>query len=269
MRPEGAEIVHVILDELTKAMLCLTHVRRKSEYDASLGRTGGSDSKKRSLDEILVIRKLLTAEQLAKAKNVATAIGVDLRDAVMQQKLAKPDAVMQAYADSLGLPFIDLSMMTLDASLIPKLPAVLARQHSMRPLLIDDEKVIVASPNPLRPEVEDELRLRIGLQVRCVLCTPADIHEVINKHYPREAAAAQMGVTSAAEQQASAKPKMDPAERKKRRQQFALVAGAMTVMILMVGGNVTSWALTMGVMKFYLMSFAIGGVAAIIGWFSG
>ena len=269
-RADATEIVHALLDELTKAMLCLSDTRRKADYDASLGRTGRTDAKKRSLDEVLVGRKIISPEELAKAKNLANAIGVDLRDAVMQQKLAKPDAVMQAYADSLGLPFVELSMMSLDPELLPKLPAVLARQHSCAPLLIDDEKVVVASPNPLRPEVEDELRLRIGLPVRGVLCTPGDIHEVINKHYPREAAAAQMGVTSMAEATAkeAAKPKMDPAERKKRRQQITMVAFMMTFMVFALVGQNMAWGKSMAVMSFYLSGLAVASVAAAIGWFS-
>ena len=191
------ERVQALLDELTKAMLCLTDSHRKSDYDASLGRTGSAERKKRSLEDLLLSRKIVDQEQLEKAQKMANAIGVDLRDAVMQQKLAKPEVVMQAYADSLGLPFLDLSLMQVNPTLVPTMPPVLARQHSCVPLLIDDEKVIVASPNPLRTDVEDEVRLRFGLTVRTVICTPSDIHEAINKYYPKEeAAAAQIGVAA-------------------------------------------------------------------------
>jgi len=264
------ERVQALLDELTKAMLCLTDTHRKSDYDGTLGRTGGAERKKHSLEQILLVRKILDQEQLKKAQNMANAIGVDLRDAVMQQKLSKPEVVMQAYADSLGLPFLDLSLIQINPELVPKMPAVLARQHSCVPLLIDDEKVIVASPNPLRQEVEDEVRLRFGMTVKTVLCTPSDIHEAINKHFPKEAAAAQIGVAHPSGGAAKdTKPKMDPAERLKRRKQFALLGFMMTFMLFGILGGVLGWSSSLGLIPFYLAGAALAAVAAAIGWFSG
>src|SRR5664279_354163 len=51
-----------LLNELAKAMLCLTDTRRKGEYDASLGRTEKSSRKKHTLEQILVGRKIITTE---------------------------------------------------------------------------------------------------------------------------------------------------------------------------------------------------------------
>lgn len=263
------ERVQGVLDELTKAMLCLTDARRKSEYDQTLGRSSASAARaNRSLEDILIKRKVIDSAQLEKARQFASAVGIDLRDAVMQQKLAKPDVVMQAYADSLGLPFLDLSLMQLNPELVPKMPAVLARQHSCVPLLVDEEKVLVASPNPLRPEVEDELRLRVGLPVRSVLCTPADIHEAINRHYPKEAAAAQIGISlpSGDKGQAAGKPKLDPVERAKRRKQYTMIAFMMTFMVFGLLGGVLGWSATMGLMKFYSVGFVLGLIAACVAW---
>lgn len=181
-----------LLNELAKAMLCLTDGVRKREYDASLGRSAAGPGARRTLEEILIARKVLSTSDLDKARRLAKTIGVEIRDAVMQQKLAPPDQVMQAYAESEGLPYIDLADVAIDESLVPRIPATLARQHSCAPLMVDDGRLLVISPNPLLPEVEEQLRLRFDLPVRTVLCTPAAIHEVINKYYPRSAAAAEM-----------------------------------------------------------------------------
>lgn len=181
-----------LLNELARAMLCLTDEVRKREYDASLGRTAAAAAGRRTLEELLVARKVLSTADLDKARRFAKTIGVEIRDAIMQQRLAPPDQVMQAYAESEGLPYVDLTEVAIDENLIPRVPATLARQHSCAPLMVDDGRLLVISPNPLLPEVEDQLRLRLDLPVRTVLCTPAAIHEVINKYYPRSAAAAEM-----------------------------------------------------------------------------
>ncbi len=57
-------------------------------------------------------------------------------------------------------------------------------------MIVDDGTLLVASPNALVPNVEDDLRLRFEMPVRPVLCTPAAIHALVAKYYSRDAVAA-------------------------------------------------------------------------------
>ena len=180
-----------LLNELAKAMLCLTDSSRKQQYDESLGRAAAGAKRKRTVEEILAGRGLIKPEQLAKAKKFADAVGVEMRDALVQQRIATADVVTQAYAESLGLPYVELSDIGVDEAMVPRIPTALARQHSCAPVMVDDGQLLMASPTPLSPEVEEELRLRLQLPVRSVLCTPADIHSVIERYYSRQAAHAE------------------------------------------------------------------------------
>ena len=173
-----------LLNELAKAMLCLTDAKRKREYDASLGRTDFGSGKVRSFEEILLGNKLIDSEQLKKARNYANAVGLEVRDAVLQQKLAEPEEVMMAYAESQGLPFIDLEDVQIDERLVPQIAPDTARSHSCIPFMIDGERLLMLSPNPILPDVEEELRLRFNKPVRTVLCTPKSINARIEKYYP-------------------------------------------------------------------------------------
>ena len=211
---EYADLSQQLLNSLAKAMLCLTDARRKAEYDASLGRRDSGPGRRRTLEEILIFRKVVDTSQLERARNYADAVGLEVRDALVQQKLASADIVMQAYAESVGLPYIDLSDIGVDESLVPKMPAMLARQHSCAPVMVDEGQLLLASPNVLRPEVEEEMRLRVGLPVRSVLCTPSGIHKLVDKYYPKEAAQAEMaggqaaaGKNAAKEAESTEKPK--------------------------------------------------------------
>ena len=98
-----------LLNEMAKAMLCLTDVQRKREYDATLGRSDDGELRRRSLEEILLANKVVDQAQLDKARNYAKAVGLEMRDAVLQQKLATPDVVMLAYAEAIGLPYVELA----------------------------------------------------------------------------------------------------------------------------------------------------------------
>ncbi|MCA9102625.1 MAG: general secretion pathway protein GspE [Planctomycetales bacterium] len=224
-----------LLNELAKAMLCLTDARRKEDYDASLGRAGGG-GKKRTLEQILLGRKVIEPAQLEKARKYASAVGLEIRDALVQQKLAKPEVVMQVYAESEGLPYVELSEMVIDPELVAKVPAVTARHHSCVPVLIDEGQLLMASPNPLAPEVEDDLRLRIGMPVRSVLCTATGVNDAIKIHFPKEAAQSQIAAAGAKQAAPSAEKSaegevaaatLDPAaaaERAKQRKLSAVMA---------------------------------------------
>lgn len=187
-----------LLNELARAMLCLTDARRKGEYDATLGRKEAGSSKRRTFEQILLATKVVDQAALDKARNFAKAINVEVRDALVQQKLAKYEAVLPAYAESIGLPYLDLTDIPLNPALISRVPPVIARQHSCVPVMVDDKQLLVASPNPIDPNVEEELRLRFDMPVRTVLCSPANVNDVIAKHVPRDGTAAPMPAAAAA-----------------------------------------------------------------------
>jgi hypothetical protein len=275
-----------LLNELAKAMLCLTDSRRKREYDASLGRKDEGDERTRSLEEILLLRKVIDPAQLEKARKFATAVGVELRDALVQQKLIKPDLVMPAYAESVGLPFLDVQDLPIDVRLTRLVPAVIARQHSCVPIMVDSKQLLMASPSPIDPAVEDQLRLRFGMPVRTVLCTAAGIHELINRHYSREAleaadsaaaadpidalTAAAKGANPANPASVSAKDKPAKAERgplteeqKKQRVQITLISFNLAVALTAV---VMSGILQFGIVAVIAAALTAGAVVAGTVW---
>lgn len=184
---EYADQSQTLLNELAKAMLCLTDIQRKREYDASLGRETAVEGRRRSLEEILLAGKVVDQAQLEKARSFSDTVGVELHQAVLQQKLGDPEAVMVAYAESIGLPYLDLRDIGVDASLAAQIPPTLARQHSFVPLMADAKHLLMASPTPLIPDVEEELRLRFEMPIRTVLCTPSQINEAIADFFPRDA----------------------------------------------------------------------------------
>jgi hypothetical protein len=175
-----------LLNELAKAMLCLTDAHRKAEYDATHGRTTKQEGGRRAIELILLASKAITQDQLAKARKFSDAVGLPLRDTLLQQKMAEPEVIMQAFAESEGLPYLDLSDIEPDAELIPRVPIPTARQHLCIPVMIDDNMLLLASPNPLSPDVEDDLRLRFDMPVRTVLCTPAAANARIAQFYSKE-----------------------------------------------------------------------------------
>lgn len=273
---EYAPQSQALLNELARAMLCLTDDQRKREYDASLGRKDVGRGRRRTFEEILLASKVIDRDQLTKARDFANAVGLELRDAVMQQKLAAPEAVMLAYAESVGLPCVDLDDVGVDEQLVAQIPPALAKQRSCVPLMADEGRLLMASCNPLVPDVEEELRLRLGMPVRTVLCTPASINEAIAKYYARAAAAPAAQAKELPADQApaetEAKAPLTPQERQelaKQRVRYAIIAFNVTVVVTilyksLLGGGIYTF---MGVLLWCLVAVLLGSVVGGITYF--
>lgn len=273
-----------LLNELAQAMLCLTDAQRKREYDATLGRSDGGELRQRSFAEILLAGGIANQAEIDKARRFADAVGLELRDAVMQQKLATPDVIMLAYAESIGLPYIELDDIGVAEEAVSIVPASTARQHSCVPVVIDDQQVLMASPNPLVPDVEEDLRLRFGRTIRTVLCTPASISAVVTKYYSADAVAA-AAATPAAVPSAPKKEKKEkkPKEQKPKKEKAAAANGDSTkqgVMMAVVGFNmgviltVVLMMLMSGGMNrlgfmHILLAIVVGSIAGVVGFFLG
>ena len=272
-----------LLNELAKAMLCLTDAERKAEYDFSLGRKQAaaetSTSGRRTFEGIVVEEKLATPEQLKKAKNLSDAVGLPLHQALLQQKTAEPERIMMAYAESEGLPFVNLEDVPVDEYYAPQIEPATARQHSFVPVMADMGKLILASPEPLSLDVEDELRLIFDMPTRCAICTPQQVNAAIEKYYPRGAVRqivkrdADGGAApqdAKATKEKGAKKAKEPRETvelsaaaKKNRTKLALVCfnfGFMAGMFGMkLGMSAPTWkALAVGVV--------VGAIASGIAW---
>jgi hypothetical protein len=174
-----------LLNELAKAMLCLTDSERKHDYDASLGRKFEEKSGERpSLDKLLVSRGAVTREQMRDAREFAERSGISLRDAVVQMKFCDIAVATQAYAEELGRPFVDLGDLLPEDSALDRVPAKLVKHNSVLPLFIDDDVLLVAAADELEQGVEEELRLRFnGIPVKVALASPNAISQAIARYY--------------------------------------------------------------------------------------
>ena len=206
-------------------MLCLTDAERKAEYDHSLGRKfEGADETdvygRRPLETILLSDNLVSLEQVNKAKSYAEAVGLELHQALLQQKGVDTETVMIAYAESVGLPFVNLDEVPVDEYFVPFINPVTARQHSFVPVMSDMGKLILASPEPLGLDVEDELRLLFNMPVRRAICMTNQVNAAITKYYPRDAVQQRyVGAEAGVGARRASKPVKEAKEKKQGRKE--------------------------------------------------
>ena len=173
-----------LLNELAKAMLCLTDLERKREYDQSQGREFEEEAKgPLTMDQILLDQKHISPDQAKEARAHAERTGLDLRDSFVQLKMVPPEVAAQALAQELGLPYVDLADMLPDDAVLDQVPKLTVKQHSILPLFIDQGVLLVACVHQIDHELEDELRLRFNVPIRTVLAPPLAINQAIAKFY--------------------------------------------------------------------------------------
>ena len=175
-----------LLNELAKAMLCLTDAERKREYDESLGRVSEVREDvlgRRPMEDVLVAKGIITPEQKREAQAFAEARGLFMRDAVVQMKLTDIETATKAYAQELGRSYVDLNEMMPDDSVLDRVPRSVVKRNAILPLFVDNDMLLVACADEPTPELEEELRLRFGIPMRAVLATPLAINQAIAKYY--------------------------------------------------------------------------------------
>jgi general secretion pathway protein E len=107
--------------------------------------------------------------------------------------------MMQALATHVGLPFVDLDPLAIDAKLAPQLLSrPFARRHGALVIAADDRNVTVAVADPLDHALVEALETHLRRRPSLVVATPSDIQRLITDFYGFR------GAVDAAEQQASA-----------------------------------------------------------------
>lgn len=199
-----------LLNELAKAMLCLTDADRKRDYDESLGREFepvADEFGRPPLLETLIREGHLSRDQRREVEAFAAARGLSERDAVVQMKLVEPAVAAQALARQLGYSYVDLEDMMPEDSALDLVPRALVKKYTFVPLFEDDGQILIACVDELDPKLEEELRLRYGHPVRPVIATPRAINQAIAQYYApgmRDEAAVQRAAPAEKKQQKAA-----------------------------------------------------------------
>jgi hypothetical protein len=181
-----SDLSQSLLNELAKAMLCLTDPERKREYDESLGRefeAQRDEFGRLPFLDVLVKLQHINRDQKKDVEDYARRVGLSERDAVVQMKLVSSEHAAQALALQLGYSYVDLDDMLPEDAILDACPKALVRKHSFLPLFIDDGRLLVAGVDQPEHELEEELQLRYGVPIRPVITTPRAINQAIAKYY--------------------------------------------------------------------------------------
>ncbi len=133
--------------------------------------------------EILVNRKIVSADQVEEARTLAAATGVRLQDALTKLNYANNKEIFSAIAEFHNMQFVDLSDTQIPASVIEMVPESVARENAVIPLSHENNMLQIVVSNPEDIETLDKLRFILNKDVQPVLADREQIQESINRHY--------------------------------------------------------------------------------------
>ena len=222
-----------LLNELAKAMLCLTDPGRKRDYDESLGREFEAEVDefgRQPILDVLVHQGHIERSQVSEIEDFASRRGLSHRDACVQMKLVDPAKAAQALAIQLGYSYVDLDDMFPEDEALDLVSRPMVKRNSFLPLFVDDGSLLIACVDQPEHELEEDLRVRSGHPIRPVIVTPRSINQAIAQYFApgmRDEAKISGTLDSSASSRSGKKEKsaskkafseLTPAEKKERKQ---------------------------------------------------
>ncbi len=136
-----------------------------------------------SLTGLLKRTGLLSDAQIATLLQHAQQTEMPIVRAAVAQGLAAEDALLEALATVLHMPFVRLGTLTVESAILEKLPTRAVFQYNVIPLGIENGALQVATNDPFDAGLVDALRLASGMRVKLALALHNDIAAAIKKFY--------------------------------------------------------------------------------------
>lgn len=136
-----------------------------------------------TLGDMLLDRKLLTAEQLRNA-NEQCGPADRLDRIIVRLGYCSETNVLAALGELYEMDVVDLTAVgtKIDIDTLKKMPSKLVYKSRLIPLDKYNGSIRVATSDPFQIYAFDELRMLTGLEVRPVLAKESEISEIIKKH---------------------------------------------------------------------------------------
>jgi type IV pilus assembly protein PilB len=144
-------------------------------------------SPKKRFGELLVEAGLLKEADLPRVlQEQKSKRGERFGETVVRLGLASEIEIARALSDQLGIPFIDLTAMSISANALQEVPERLAKKHMILPVAVLQKELHLAMADPLKFEALQDVRFTSNCTIVPLLATTTDIKKGIQHHYSKE-----------------------------------------------------------------------------------
>ncbi|QDU85394.1 Type II/IV secretion system protein [Planctomycetes bacterium Pla163] len=135
------------------------------------------------LGEMLIAAGVVDADKVRAALVWARERRKTLAEGLIELGHADEASVYRGLAKIEGLPFVDLSKGNVSEQVLQMVPADLAVEQRIVPVIEKGGALVVAVDDPSKRIVADQLQFQLGRDVRCALTTPKALSSALAKYY--------------------------------------------------------------------------------------
>ena len=150
------------------------------------------------LGDLLVSSGALTAEQLREALVFQRNGDLTLPEALLKLALLDEASLYRAVAKQNGMPFVNLDKGRIPQAILDRVPAEVATEQGILPLMEKGGKLVVAIDDPFKRILADQLSFVIGGEVVCALASPTAHRLAVARYFGdggEKSVAASMGTS--------------------------------------------------------------------------
>lgn len=140
------------------------------------------DLNQKKFEEVLLKLKLLSAEQINKAKIEQVRLGKDLDSFLVESKIITEEDATKAKAISNNLPYVDLSSHKVDQNILKNLSKEMAKKYLAVPFGFNGSMLNVAMKNPNNVQVIEFIERKSGFRVNPYMASETGIKKVIDQY---------------------------------------------------------------------------------------
>lgn len=140
-------------------------------------------SKKVALGQILLKRKLVSADQLDSLLRKTNESSARLGSVAMDAGIVSARALLESLSEQHGLPAVDLDRRTIDLGVLDVVPEELAKRDLVLPLERTDAVIFVALADPERVQLIDEIEFTTGLEAFTYVALHDALRRTIDEAY--------------------------------------------------------------------------------------
>ena len=133
------------------------------------------------LAEALVVRGLVAQEQMDTFRREADGSGEGLQAVLLKHGILGERDIFIVLAEKLRLPCVSLKELTIEKSVLNKIPLKIASYYGFVPLNISGRILSIAVASPLDIKIKDEIRILLGYEIEIALAEQRDITDVLEK----------------------------------------------------------------------------------------
>jgi len=142
-----------------------------------------SEPARKDLGEMLLEERLVTPEQLARALEIQRTRGGTLGEVLVREGYVRSEDLAAVQSVLFNVPFIDLKRHVIQPDAIKLVPEEMARKHTLIPMDIIGDSLMVVMADPSDVRTIEDIRARSGRRVEVALGIPADIRQAIDLNY--------------------------------------------------------------------------------------